>query len=389
MRDTRRPTLSSTDQRTPRSASSGVLLLLAALVALALANSPLRRLYQAFWHTPIGLHAGPLSWERDLQFWINDGLMTVFFFVIGLEIRREIHGGELSQIRRAALPVVAAIGGMLVPALVYLAFAHGASSVRGWAVPVATDIAFAVGLLGLLGKRVSPALRVLLLALAVVDDLGAMVVIAAFYSAGIGTSGLLMATAGLAGLLALQKLGVRSPAAYFVPAVVIWAGAQVAGVHPTLAGVLVGLATPVVAPVERLQLRLDGWVAYLIMPLFALANAGVPLGGASFQGEALLIFLGVTVGLAAGKPLGIVAVTLLATRLGLTVLPAGVGWRQLLVVGQVAGIGFTMALFIAALAFPPGPLLETAKLAILSGSALAAVAGLAAGRLAQGGTSHD
>jgi NhaA family Na+:H+ antiporter len=406
-------------------ASSGILLLAAALLALGWANSPWRELYQALWHTPLAVRLGGFSFERDLHFWINDGLMAVFFFVIGLEIRREIHAGELSDLRRAALPLVAAVGGMLLPAIIYLGLNHGRPSARGWGVPMATDIAFAVGVLALLGRRVRPALRILLLTLAVVDDLGAILVIATFYTTSFSAAGLAVAAAGIAALLLLQKLGMRNPFAYLGPALVIWAGAIVAGVHPTLAGVVIGLLTPVrawygrghflaqasaslaavreqegasrellphlealdtarreaVSPVERLEYALHGWVAFAIMPLFAFANAGVPLGEATLEGAGSVALAGVVLGLCLGKPAGILALSWLATRLRLAALPAGVRWRDILVVGAVAGIGFTMALFIAALAFPPGPLLEISKLGILGASALSAVAGLVSGRL--------
>lgn len=399
-------------------AASGVLLLLVAVVALLWANSPWRHLYSSLWHAPLGLRLGPWSFERDLHFWINDGLMTVFFFVVGLEIRREIHRGELSELRRATLPLAAALGGMVTPALVFFAFNRGRASAAGWGVPMATDIAFAVGVLALLGKRVAPALRILLLALAVIDDVGAILVIALFYASSFSALGFAVAAAGIAATTIMQKVGVRSPWAYVVPAIVIWAGAYAAGVHPTLAGVVVGLMTPVrawygagrflevaennvtalraksgldehamlphldaldaarreaVSPVERLQHALHGSVAFGIMPLFALANAGVPLGDATFDGDGLRVFLGVTIGLVLGKLTGVLGFSWLARRLGLTALPAGVGWKQLAVVGSCAGIGFTMALFIAQLAFPPGPLLETAKLAILCASALAGI----------------
>lgn len=221
-------------------AASGVVLLIVALVALAWANSPWRDRYVSLWHTPLGLRLGPWSFERDLHFWINDGLMTVFFFVVGLEIRREIHHGELSELRRATLPLAAALGGMMTPALVFFAFNHGRPSVEGWGVPMATDIAFAVGVLALLGKRVAPALRVLLLALAVIDDVGAILVIALFYASGFSALGVVVAATGVVAIVAMQKVGVRSPWAYVVPAVVIWGGAYAAGVHPTLAGVVVG-----------------------------------------------------------------------------------------------------------------------------------------------------
>jgi NhaA family Na+:H+ antiporter len=407
-------------------AASGILLLVAAAVALSWANSPWRQSYQALWHTPLGLRVGPLQLERDLHFFINDGLMVVFFFVVGLEIRRELHAGELSEVRRAALPVFAAVGGMLVPAAIFFAANAGTAAVTGWGVPMATDIAFAVGVLALLGKRVRPALRILLLALAVIDDLGAILIIAVFYSSGFSLAGLALAAGGVGWLLLQQKLGVRAPLAYVPPALVTWAGAYLTGVHPTLAGVVVGLLTPVqtwlqpsdfaehasataqavradvdqdtssllhrlssldavrresVSPVERLQHALHPWVAFVIMPLFALANAGVPLGDARLDGGGQRVLFGVTAGLVLGKPLGVFALSWLAVRLRLAALPLGVAWREVLVVGLVAGIGFTMAIFIAQLAFAPGAHLETAKLAVLSASVVAGLAGLAAGRV--------
>jgi NhaA family Na+:H+ antiporter len=405
-------------------AASGIVLMVAAIVALAWANSPWRRLYADLWHMPIGIRLGSLLFERDLHFWINDGLMTVFFFVVGLEIRREIHAGELSEVRRATLPLAAALGGMLVPALIFLALNIGRPSAVGWAVPMATDIAFAVGALALLGKRVTPALRILLLALAVIDDVGAIIVIALFYSTGLAAAGFAVLALGIIAIVTMQILGVRSSLAYVVPALGVWAGAYAGGIHPTLAGVMVGLMTPVkawygagtfldqaeararsirsegvvedqallphlenlrevnrepVSPVERLQYLLHSCVAFGIMPLFAFANAGVPLGQTSFDGDALWVFLGVATGLTLGKPLGILAVSWLAVRLRLAALPTGVQWSQVSLVGMVGGIGFTMALFIAQLAFPQGQLLETAKFAILCGSGWAAAFSLLVG----------
>lgn len=216
-------------------AASGVLLLAAAIVALVWANSPWRRSYEALWRMPLGLRLGGWAFERDLQFWINDGLMTVFFFVVGLEIRREMHRGELSEWRRATLPLAAALGGMVVPATIFLVFNHDGASSVGWGVPMATDIAFAVGVLALLGKRVPPAMRVLLLALAVIDDVGAIIVIALFYSTHFSIAGAGIVALGVGAIVALQKLGVRSSWAYVPPATVIWAGAYAAGIHPTLA----------------------------------------------------------------------------------------------------------------------------------------------------------
>ncbi len=405
-------------------AASGIILMIVALIALVWANSPWRAFYLDLWHTPIGIRFGNVVFEHDLHFWINEGLMTIFFFVVGLEIRREIHAGELSEIRRAALPLAAAMGGMLVPALIFLALNFGRTSASGWAVPVATDIAFAVGALALLAKRMTPAGRILLLALAVIDDVGAIVVIALFYSSEIAAAGFAVLGLGILGIVGFQLLGVRKPAAYAAPAMVVWTGAYVAGIHPTLAGVIVGFMTPVrawygtetfvdrteagvqslrsrdmtedhallphleklrvanreaVSPLQRLEYQLHGWVAYGIMPLFAFANAGVPLGGVSFEGDALWVFLGVLIGLALGKPIGIFFLSMVATRFGLAVLPNGMQWSHISVVGMVAGIGFTMALFIAQLAFPAGPLLETAKLAVLCGSGVAAGVSLIAG----------
>jgi Na+:H+ antiporter, NhaA family len=377
-------------------ASSGILLLGVACVALAWANSPWADVYEHVWHTRFGLSFGRWAFERDLHFWINDALMTVFFFVAGLEIRREMHQGELSQLRRAALPLVAALGGMVAPAVIYAALNQGHPSQVGWGIPMATDIAFAVGALALLGKRVPPALRILLLALAVIDDVGAILVIAVFYSSDVQLAGFGLALFGLLLLALWRSLGVRSAWAYVLPGAVVWAGMYVGGIHPTLAGVVLGLLTPVrpwrevVSPVDSLQHALHRWVAFGIMPLFALANAGVPLGHAELDTAGLRVFWGVSLGLVLGKPVGIVALSWLTTRLGLTALPTGIGYRQLSVVGIVAGIGFTMALFVAQLAFPPGAeasgvdasgaLLETSKLAIIAGSAVAAVLSVVAGR---------
>lgn len=368
-------------------AASGIVLLIAAVSALAWANSPWSAAYSALWHTPIGVQVAGLRFERDLHFWINDGLMTIFFFVVGLEIRREIHQGELSDLRRAALPLVAALGGMLVPAAIFVALNHGQVTARGWGIPMATDIAFAVGVLALLGPRVPPALRVLLLALAVIDDVGAILVIALFYSSGIEPVGFVVAAAGVATIVVMQGFGVRAPLAYVVPALVVWAGAYRAGIHPTLAGVAVGLLTPVRAwvgeaasPVDHLQRQFHATVAYGIMPLFALANAGVPLAGVSISGRGVALFAGIAVGLVVGKTIGITGASWLAARIGFAALPRGVRFSGVLVVGLVGGIGFTMSLFVAGLAFPPGALLETAKLAVLVGSTTAAVGGLLLGR---------
>jgi Na+:H+ antiporter, NhaA family len=407
-------------------AASGLLLLLAAAAALVWANSQWAASYAALWELPLGITVGAFHFERTLHWFVNDVLMVIFFFVVGLEIRREIHSGELSEWRRAALPAAAALGGMLAPAALYLVFASASETHSGWGVPMATDIAFAVGILTLLGKRVPAALRVLLLALAVIDDLGAIVVIALFYSSGVAPSGLLVAALGFVGVLALQRLGVRAKLAYVFPAFVAWAGIYAAGVHPTIAGVLLGLLTPVrawlgpegllasvrdelgqlepsgtlapqslaqtrrhlevarreaVSPADSLIEGLHPWVAFGIMPLFALANAGVTVAGASLDVASSRVVLGVAVGLVAGKPLGVLLAMWLTLKVGLGTLPRGLTLRHLIVLGVVAGIGFTMALFVAQLAFSEPRLLAAAKAGVLIASGVAAVAALALGRL--------
>lgn len=408
-------------------AASGILLLVAAAVALAWANSAWSEAYLHLWHTPVGLRVGGFAIERSVEWIVNDGLMVIFFFVVGLEIRRELHHGELSELRRAALPLAAALGGMIVPALCYLAIAGAADTRSGWGVPMATDIAFAVGILTLLGPRVPPALRVLLLALAVIDDLGAIVVIALFYSDGISWSGLGVAAVGLALIILMQRLGVRAKAAYVAPGVVLWAGVAIAGVHPTIAGVIIGLITPVQAwlgptgflddmrkeldqlersrpealsahelaqtlghvavarreamsPAESLIELLHPWVAFGIMPLFALANAGVVVTGVTFDESSWRVLAGSAIGLVVGKPLGVLLASALALRLGLAALPTGLSKRHLVVLGAVAGVGFTMSLFIAKLAFSDGAMLGPAKLGVLGASGVASVLALILGR---------
>lgn len=350
------------------SASSIVLLFVTAL-ALGLANGPL----DAAWARL--LHAA------HTHFVVNDGLMTIFFFVVGLEIRREIDHGELSDLRRAALPLATALGGMLVPALLFYASNAGRTSAGGWGTPMATDIAFAVGVLDLMRKRVPPALRVLLLALAVIDDVGAIVVIAVFYASTLSGVGFAIAAAAIAIVLVMRRVGVRNPLLYVGPGALLWWGIFRAGIHPTLAGVALGLLTPArpfagetEAPVDRLQHLLHRWVAFGVMPIFALVNAGVSVTGARLTGDAGAAFVGVLGGLAIGKPLGVVVFGLVAVKLGVSAFPRGLGVRHLVVLGFAAGIGFTMATFIAQLAFADPALLSAAKLAILGASTLAAVA---------------
>ena len=379
-------------------AAGGVVLLVAAGLALLWANSPWAKSYAALWHTHVDFHVGSFVWKCSLEWFVNDVLMAIFFFVVGMEIRKELHDGELSEWRRAALPAVAAVGGMIAPAAIYLLSAPGPSAHSGWGVPMATDIAFALGVLALLGKRVPPALRVLLLTLAVIDDLGALLVIALFYSSGIAVSGLLIAAFGVALILALRVMAVRAFSAYILPAVVVWVGVHSSGIHPTIAGVIVGLLTPVrpwlhesmhrvrsahreaESPADVLIEALHPWVAFLIMPIFALANAGVNLHELASVGATATVSVAIAAALVLGKPLGIIAVSLLAIWSGLSALPEGLNIRHLVVLGMVAGIGFTMSLFIAQLAFADASLLGAAKLGVLAASGVASILALAIGR---------
>ena len=367
---------------------SGVALLAAAAIALAWANSPWAAAYEALWHLKLSLSVAEFLPARDLHFWVNDGLMSVFFLVVGLEIRREMHDGALSDPRVATLPIVAAVGGVVIPALLYLLFNMDPAARRGWAIPTATDIAFAVGVLSLIGKEVPPALRMLLLTLAIIDDIAAILVIAFFYSSGIAVGGLLIVAAGVLGVLLLQWLGVQAALAYVLPGAVVWFGMLRAGLHPALAGVLLGLLTPassafaVESPVARVEEMLHPWVAFGIMPLFALANAGVSLQGLDLSAAApLAVGAGIVSGLVLGKPIGIVLASIAAVRLRLCALPEGVRWSHLVLIGLLGGIGFTMSIFIANLAFDDPRLLAAAKFAVLVASVLAATLGLLLGRL--------
>ena len=377
-------------------AVSGIVLLIAAALALLWANSPWAASYVALWHLPLSFGIARLLPAHDLHFRVNDGLMTVFFLVVGLEIRREMHDGSLSDPRVATLPIIAAVGGVLIPALVYVAINHSPDTRAGWAIPTATDIAFAVGILSLCGKGVPSALRMLLLTLAIIDDIAAILVIAFFYSSGIDYTGLILVAAAVALVLLMQRLGMRSALFYVVPGAIAWFGMLRAGMHPTLAGVILGLLTPAtanfgrhrcidptaLAPVQQVESWLHPWVAYGIMPLFALANAGVSLAGVNLTaGKPLSVAAGIVAGLVLGKPVGIVLAAMAAVGLKLCTLPAGVSWRHMVVLGLLGGIGFTMAIFISNLAFADSVLLASAKFAVLVASGAAAVLGLILGRL--------
>lgn len=391
-------------------AASGIVLLTAAALALVWANSPAAGGYHALWHLPLTLGIGEWVHVQSLHFWINDGLMTVFFLVVGMEIRREMHDGALSDLRLAALPIAAALGGVVAPALIYVAFNAAPPTHAGWAIPTATDIAFAIGVLALLGRRVPANVRVFLLALAIIDDIVAVLIIALFYSGGLELGGLAIALGGVGLVLALRALGAGSAWAYVLPGAVIWIGLLRLGVHPTLSGVVLGLMTPVLpvrrrsghdvataatdatrmdprapldeAPVTRVQRALHPWVAYGVMPLFALANAGVSLGGVDLGAPAAQsVLLGVLLGLVVGKPIGVVAVSWIAVRLGGARLPPGVTWGGVWLIGLLAGIGFTMSIFVAMLAFADAALLAAAKLGVLLASVVAACIGLGWGWL--------
>jgi len=405
--------------------ASGILLLVAAATALVWANSPWSASYFQLWETQLGFAAGPTGLSKSLHHWINDGLMAVFFFVVGLELKREVLAGELASPRKAALSIVGAIGGMAVPALLYALLNGGGEGGAGWGIPMATDIAFALGVLALLGSRVPVALKVFVTAVAIVDDLGAVLVIAFFYTASLSTTALTLAAAAMGVLLLLNAADVRRPLAYLCFGTVLWLALLQSGVHATIAGVLAALTIParrhidapeylrrvraylrefevellrgagvptadqrdavnaieraseaLGTPAARLEHALHPLVAYLIVPLFALANAGVRLSPDLTMVTGSPVTLGVLLGLFLGKPVGILGASWLAVRFHVAELPDNVGWRQLAGVGILCGIGFTMSLFIATLAFDPVPaLLDQAKVGVLAASLLAGTIG--------------
>jgi len=413
-------------------ALGGGLLVAATIVAMLWANSPWAEQYQALLQTKFAIGDGRAPLSKPLILWINDLLMALFFLLVGLEIKREAMVGELRSIRKAALPLVAAAGGMAVPGLIYAAInlTGEGGAPRGWGVAVATDIAFALGLLALLGRRIPASIRVFLATLAIADDIGALVVIAVFYTEQLGYNWLAYAAGALLGLLALNRLGVRNPTPYFLVGLALWYFTFKSGVHATIAGVLMAATIPATRRVDsdeflaycrsaldsfershhrdqrqerhelisgdeqaaveaveqacalvepalpRLERILVPWVAFVIVPVFALANAGVAVSAQTVGALASPVGLGIVLGLAIGKPVGIVAACWLAVKLGIARLPDGVRWGHIVGTGMLAGIGFTMSLFIAVLAFPEGEALEGAKLAVLSASILAAAGGL-------------
>jgi NhaA family Na+:H+ antiporter len=408
-----------------KSASSGIVLMVATILALVIANSPLAAWYDSLLHTYISISFGSSVLKYSLLHWINDGLMAIFFFLVGLEIKREICAGELSNLRAALLPIVAAIGGVLVPALLYTLCNIGRPGLVGWAVPMATDIAFALGLLAILGSRVPFGLKVFLTAVAIVDDLMAVLVIAVFYTSGINFTALSIGLAILGVLTLANVFGIRTIALYVILGVLVWLAFLKSGVHATIAGVLVAWTIParnridpvgflqqsrgildefeksplepsrmltdeaqqhavihleevcedVQAPLQKLEHSLHFWVQFVIMPIFALANAGVAFSMSSLSGTSASVPIGIVLGLVIGKPVGLLAASWLAVRIGIAELPAGVHWRHMVGVGFLAGIGFTMSLFIASLGFGEGGLLGAAKTGILIASLLAGTVG--------------
>ena len=397
--------------------AGGIVLLATSFIAICIANSPWGGDFEAFFRAPTGVEFGSVEIIHSLKHWISDGLMAVFFFVIGLEVKREIVLGELREPRQAVLPLVAAVGGMVVPAATYLFLMQGLPGQSGWGIPMATDIAFVIGCLAILGDRAPASLRVFLVSLAIADDIGAILVIAVGYTESVHVTPLLVAAAALAVVFAMSRLGVRAVPLYVMVGAVVWLGFHESGVHATIAGVLLGLATPAeswvgrtelarglerfasvlegdwretgvsreqafelkravresFSPLERLETKLHPWTSFFILPLFAFANAGVAVEPSAFA-EPVAVAVGV--GLVLGKPIGVVAFCWLAVRFGLAKLPSGVTWSVLAGAGLLAGIGFTMSLFIAGLALE-GELVDAAKIGVLLGSLVAGAAGMA------------
>ncbi|HEU0051928.1 MAG TPA: Na+/H+ antiporter NhaA [Longimicrobium sp.] len=405
--------------------SGGIVLIACTVAAVFLANSPWAEGYHHLWETRLSIGVGGAGLDYTLHHWINDGLMAVFFFLVGLEIKREVLVGELASPRKAALPIAGAIGGMLVPALLFTAFNAGGPGAAGWGIPMATDIAFALGILALLGKRTPAALKIFLAALAIADDIGAVLVIALFYTASISTKALLAGLGLLVLLLAANRLGMRRPSFYVVVGVLVWLAFLKSGVHATVAGVLVAMTIPartridtadfldrgralldafdaageegkniltnhgqqqamlemeraaegVQSPLMRIEHTLQPWVSFGIIPLFALANAGVELGGGLAAAFRNPVTLGVVFGLLIGKPLGITLFAWLAVKAKVAALPGQCGWKELHAVSWLGGIGFTMSLFITALAFDDPVLVDDAKVGIFAASIGAALVG--------------
>ena len=392
-------------------AAGGIVLLVAAVVALVWANSPWSFSYETLWHTDLSVGLGRFVLVEDLRHWVNDGLMALFFFVVGLEIKRELVHGDLREPRVAAMPAIAALGGMVVPALLFLLVTVGGGGAKGWGIPMATDIAFAIGVVALLGSRVPASLKLFLLTFAIVDDIGAIVVIAVFYATDVQPVFLATAAGIVVVMLVLRRAGVVWTAPYVLLGVGVWLATHASGVHATIAGVALGLLAPAralspaavsrewardlsddpspaeldamnrlarttVSPAERLEHLLHPWTSFVVVPLFALANAGVVIKADSFDSPATVgVTAGVVLGLVVGKLVGITAATWLAVRSGLGRLPEGATWAMVVGIAAIGGIGFTVSLFIAELAYEPGAIQDAAKLGVLGASTVAALLG--------------
>ena len=371
---------------TENESASGILLIIVTVLALLLSNSFLAPVYDYLLHIPVGIKFGPLQIEHSFYHWVNDGLMAIFFLLVGLEVKREVLEGHLSSIGQIILPGIAAIGGMVVPALIYLLLNHGNSTaLNGWAIPTATDIAFALGILSLLGRRVPSSLKIFLMALAIIDDLGAIVIIAIFYTSKLCKLSIIIAAIALAILIAFNIFGVVRKRLYFIIGAVLWFSVLKSGVHATLAGVALAFTIPLkaenkegqpISPLKDIEHNLHFWVAFVILPIFAFVNAGVNLSGISMSQMLHPVPLGIMLGLFLGKQLGVFGFSMIAIKSKLTELPEGCNLRQFYGVSVLTGIGFTMSLFIASLAFEDDKLFNyTDKLAILLGSLLAGILG--------------
>ena len=360
--------------------ASGIVLILCTTTSIIIANSYFGKEYSDFWHTKVGFETGSIALKYSIEHWINDGLMAVFFLLIGLEIERELYVGELSDLKNSTLPVFAAIGGIAMPALLHFLFNQGTETQAGIGIPTATDIAFALGVLALLGSRVPVSLKIFLSALAIIDDLGAITIIALFYVSDFSLLYLVLAFGILVGLFVLNRLGVHRLSFYLIPGIIMWYFMLESGIHATIAGVLLAFVIPFgngdeQSPSYRLQHFLHKPVAFLIMPLFALANTGIALTGNWVEGLTTSNSLGIFTGLFVGKPLGIVLFSFVAIKIGLSQLPNDVSWKHIIGAGFLGGIGFTMSILITALAFSNPEVVQTSKISILLSSLLAGVVG--------------
>ncbi|NVK19990.1 MAG: Na+/H+ antiporter NhaA [Methylocystaceae bacterium] len=362
--------------------AGGIILIVAAFAALIINNSILSGWYTALLDTPVIVQAGGLEINKPLLLWVNDGLMAIFFFLVGLEIKREVMEGELSSFDRAALPLIAAVGGMMVPALVFVGVNFTTPvNLDGWAIPAATDIAFALGILALIGPGVPVALKVFLLGIAIIDDLGAIIAIALFYTDNLSTTSLLFGLGGFALLVGLNRLGVRAITPYVLIGLVVWVGVLKSGVHATLAGVMIALTVPLAekdghSPLKSVEHGLHPWVAFMIIPIFAFFNSGVSFAGMSLSSLLDPLPLGIALGLFVGKQLGVFAFSWVSVKAGLCRLPKGVNWMQVYGVACLTGIGFTMSLFIGTLAFDTSEQLNAVRLGVIMGSVLSTALGV-------------